>query len=145
MDDTTQPMTASQIIKEHKEEIVRLWESMVRKRIRPARREPRWIVRDHIPPFLDSLAESLDPNVNKESACEDNDNCAKHGEERAKGSNYRPKELVEEFGLLRESIFEIVRTHGTLTSRDIDIVLRSIDDGVMESIQAFTETVSKNA
>ncbi len=130
--------SAHWILTHRKEEIIEAWESRVRKQIIPARNSPEWLLRDHVPMFLDSMAESLNPAISKESACEDNDSCTKHGEQRAEFTRYKPRQLVEEYALLREAIFETVRRYGQPNDEEIDIILRSMEDGIAESVQAFS-------
>ena len=62
-----------------------------------------------------------------------------HGEDRASNRSYQLREVIFEYHILREVLFEVLETEGLLPKLERDIVLDSIEQAVNDAVVEFTE------
>jgi signal transduction histidine kinase len=131
-----QPSAAERITRD-KERILALWEDRVRREIFAARRESHPIIIDTIPLLLDDLAEALGDPHRRNLANEGATACQEHGGERARMTEWNIEDLIHEYQLLREVIFETLLATGPLTDEEQRRIRTSIDEVMKESAVAF--------
>jgi signal transduction histidine kinase len=109
----------------------------VRQAVPAARREPRPIVIDTLPAFLDHLIEALSPEHPRQLATAGTTIAQEHGGERVRLTGYRPDDIVREYQILREVLFDTLEEAGPLGFSDRQAILRSIDAAVLEACTAY--------
>ena len=62
-----------------------------------------------------------------------------HGADRASNRSYQLREVIFEYHILREVLFEVLETEGLLPKLERDIVLDSIEQAVNDAVVEFTE------
>ena len=135
-------------IKDKKEEILTLWEERCLKEVRSARVTGPRALRDSLPAFLDRLDEALaayhhtdaPPVAILEQAAIRVGKM--HGVDRACNTRYTLGEVVDEYHILRQVIFEVLEKDGPLETAARDILLDSIEQAVKNAVVEFTRAHS---
>jgi signal transduction histidine kinase len=130
---------------ENKEKILTLWEERSLKEVPAAGASPSLALRDSVPLYLDHLSEALETNRKMEFKNGfdhglDATRIGKlHGAERASNRSYVLTEVIFEYHILREVIFEILEVEGTLSANQRNIILDSIEQAVNDAAVKFSE------
>ncbi len=120
-----------------KEEILKDWAARVRNECLDAK-EKNHILYNSVPSFLDRIVEALDPSTSSSSACDvDASVCKEHGQQRATATDYTLKEVILEYGILQEIIFEVLQKETPLSQKDSAIIRKSIHQGIAESASEY--------
>ena len=114
--------------------ILRLWAERVRAEVPAAAQQPHPILANTMPRFLHYLAEALSPNHPRQEASEGSNIAQEHGGERVRLTGYRLEDLIREYQLLRDVLFEQL---APLTEAEQLTVQRSIDRAVHEACGAY--------
>ena len=115
------------------------WESQVRLLIKGAQHILHPILLNTLPVFYENIAEALTPDHPRSNATSNTDIAAAHGDERARMTSYEPEQIVHEYQLFRDAFSTVADEQGVALSRtEWNIVNRSIDSAVRESIKKFT-------
>lgn len=122
----------------YRDEIIAEWVSRVRTEVEQASRLRRVVLVDTAPAFLDNLAEALSEEHPRTTATASTNIAEEHGGERARLTKFGPDQLIKEYQLLRDTIVGRLVREVELTSRDRNIIQRSIDQGLSEAVLAFT-------
>jgi signal transduction histidine kinase len=132
--DTPRDSAASRLI-HSKEKILRQWMENAKKELPSARYQSSPVLRDELPSFLDEIADALDPNTELEIACDKDGSeiCREHGEQRAQLSQYSLKEVIQEYMLLKKSLFEVLEKTGPISKEDQSCISDSIETGILEA------------
>lgn len=101
------------------------------------------IIINTIPMFIEKLAESLCEEPQISSAVDDNNFAFEHGSERARVTRYGPEQVLEEYKLLRNLIRKELAKVSPLTERDEEIIARSFDGSIQQSMVAYFLVHSK--
>ena len=130
---------------DEKEKILSLWADRCRKEVPAAETEPSFALRDSLPHFLEHLSEALstkrrfDLKVVLASDDEAKRIGEQHGADRADNKNYELTEVIFEYHILREVIFQILEIDGPLAPILRDIILNAIEQGVNDAAVRFSE------
>lgn len=126
------------LVRSNKETILSRWKERLCRNIQAARLQSESELRDSIPKFLDRLADAINEQshisfqvVNAVSE--------HHGDQRAQLTGYTLFEMLKEYALLREVIFEVLEEEGPLPRREREIILKSIELGMSEAGCRFME------
>ncbi|MFP4092709.1 MAG: ATP-binding protein [Cyclobacteriaceae bacterium] len=129
-------MKASKIISEKKGEILSGWIELVIKDIPDARHRKLPVLKNNIPKLLDALVEALSSDDARTLVF----NSGTHGEERARETAFTLQQVLKEYRLLKQIIFNIIDEQGdTITPRERDGIMFAIDQAVEQSAEAFFE------
>jgi len=139
--DTTEeePRRLADFLRTHRETILSNWLTAVRS-LAPARRLDRPMLIDHLPRFLDDLANFLDEVRAGHTAAEPVKAPVMHALERLE-VGYNLAEVVEEYAILRQCIVELVHREGAPAMRSAQLVrLHSgIDRAIVTSTARYHE------
>lgn len=127
------------MLRAQRELILEAWESRARAEIEAARVQNRTALRDHLPTFLERLAKALDPRSELENAADGTDVCDTHGKERADLSGYTIPQVLHEYSILRQCVFETLETAAVLERQERETVLQSFDAAARDAAEAFHE------
>jgi PAS domain S-box-containing protein len=126
-------------LKLHKESIMEVWKDKICRQIEAANYQTRGEIRNHIPIFLDRLSRLLDSEHPHSASIQDVKEISEvHGEQRANLPEYTLYEMLVEYRLLREAIFEVLEVNGPLDQGTRDIILCSVEQAMTEAAQTFT-------
>ncbi len=135
-------------LKRSKEKIISLWEQRALKEIPSAGMVSTLILRNSIPVYLEHLAKSLSTSQKMDSkSVFDHDAEAMrigklHGSERAGSVHYILSEVISEYHILREVIFQVLEEEDPLSKDERDIILDSIEQIINDAAVKFTQVHS---
>ena len=136
---------SSNRIRDKKEKILRLWEERCLKEVPSAGTGTFLALRDSLPLYLDNLSEALATNRRMDfksvfARDEESTRIGKmHGADRASNRSYILTEVIFEYHILREVIFDVLENDAPLPATQRDIVLDSIEQAVNDAAVEFSE------
>jgi signal transduction histidine kinase len=136
---------SSNLLREKKEKILCLWEERSVREVASADTVVQLVLRDSIPIYLDHLSQALATNLRMDFKSvfdrdkEGNRIGKLHGADRATNKNYILTEVIYEYHILREVIFQVLETDGPLGSVQRDIILDSIEQAVNDAAVEFSD------
>ena len=139
------PGITSSHLKDKKEKILCLWEERCLREVVSAGTVSPLSLRDSLPLYLEHLSEALASNrkLDFKSVVAHDDKAARigkrHGADRAGDKNYVLTEVIFEYHILREVIFQVLETNGQLTQIQRDIIFDSIEQAVNDAAVEFSE------
>ncbi len=139
----TRATTAERLLT-HKRRIVNLWEKRANQEIVAARELQSLALRDELEGFLEQLAFTLktaDESRKKRLKRERTELGAKHGTQRAVSQGYVLEEVILEFHLLRQVIFEVLERDAELKPGERDVILDAIEQAVHDAAGGFSATL----
>jgi len=123
-----------------KDAVLRKWAERTRAEIPPARRHEPLALVDGLPHFVDQLVETLQRRDVEVARSEARGKlAAEHGRDRAQRGSWSLAEVVREYQLFRQVLFEELDGNGSgaLSRRDRDLILESIDVAVCAAAAEF--------
>jgi signal transduction histidine kinase len=132
-------------LKQKQEKILSLWEMRAVKEVTSAESSARLALRNSLPIYLDHLSEALATNRKmdfKSIATHDKEAVRigeLHGADRAGTASYSLTELIFEYHILREVIFQVLEVEGPVDSEQRDIILDSIEQAVNDAAVKFSD------
>lgn len=137
------PETASARVVIHKECIMNRWADRVQREIAAARGQSKASLYDGLPAFLESLSETIssspEDSGGERRSSENIQTCRHHGEQRARLGQYQLGDVIGEYRLLRQILFEELEKDGPLSVNERNQLLEAIDNGISQAAIAFTE------
>lgn len=122
-----------------KPEILRLWVERLRRNVPAADQQERVVLRDHVPSFLDEVVKALASGKAAGTPLSQDDLSNEHGKQRAALDEYSIEEVLLEYGLLRETIFEVLEAEGLLPVFARDVILNSIECAMQKAGAIFMQ------
>lgn len=135
---TTTGSRAGDRLLAHKERILSRWEARLRAEIPAAAREPSLILINTLPEILDQLAESFSARHPRRSVTQVNTFSSEHGGERVRLTHFRLEDLIGEYTLLREVLFEVLEEEGPLAVEERNLLVSSLDQAMMEACAGYS-------
>lgn len=138
--------SASERLQRNVERIMHLWEERARQEVGADMPHDSLVLRDSLPQYLTQLSDALStlhrsPTQLKadkvESTCLGNE----HGRDRAGYADYSISELILEYHILRQVIFQVLEADAPLGVRERDIVINSIEQAVNDAATQFSQTL----
>ena len=123
-----------------KDALLRKWAERTRAEIPPARQHAPLAIIDGLPRFVDQLVETLQRrDVEAARSARQGNLAADHGRDRAMRGDWSLVEVVREYQLFRQVVFEELDGGGerALDGRDRDLILESIDIAVRNAAEEF--------
>jgi hypothetical protein len=126
---------------------MRLWEKRARDRVSASTHQNSLVLQDSLPLYLNQLVDQLSNIIVRTSAritadeLESTRICKLHGHERAGYADYSITQLIFEYHLLRQVIFQVLEEEAPLGVRDRDIIIGYIEQGVNDAATQFSETL----
>ena len=130
-------VTARQVLAV-REDVFAEWEGRVRARLIGAATVAHPILLDTLPMFYGNLVEAFSPAIGRENAASNTSAAAGHGAERARTTEYKTAEVVQEYQILRDCLHEVCASrHVLFTSEELAIITRSFDQAIREAVSEF--------
>ena len=136
---------SSNIISDHKEKILSAWEARAHNEVRSAVKVASLVLRNSLPLYLDHLSAALATNRKMDawsvfSRDQEGARIGKlHGADRADNTSYYLTDVIFEYHILREVIFQVLEVEAPLPGIQRDIILDSIEQAVNDAVVKFSE------
>lgn len=132
---------ASSILNEQVVEIIDAWAERVRQQVASSEAQDVATLRNAFPRFIQSLTNVISTtrsSMDGERFINENkENCRRHGAERARIPQYTLEEVIEEYKILRQVIFDYLERERELRTHERDKLLDAIDSGISEAATEF--------
>ncbi|MEG3925205.1 MULTISPECIES: HAMP domain-containing sensor histidine kinase [unclassified Microcoleus] len=138
---------ASDRLKQNSEKIMRMWEKRARDEVGASTHQDSLVLQDSLPLYLNQLVDELSNRIDRTPARITADEVEstrigkKHGHERAGYADYSMSQLIFEYQILRQVIFQVLEEEAPLGVRDRDIIIGSIEQAVNDAATQFSETL----
>lgn len=145
--DTKNLAPISERLKEKINEIMIIWEERVLLEIKAANHQGTLALRDSIPEYLIQLSSVLSTTVERTRAREKMDHeesirlGKKHGQERAESINYTMDQMILEYHILRQVIFDVLEEDVAIEAIPREVIICSIEQAVNDAATQFSETL----
>lgn len=132
-------------LKDKKERILSLWEQRCLREVHSAKSTKHLALLNSLPTYLDHLSECLATNCRMDhQSILDREREAtrigrQHGSDRAGIRSYELAEVIFEYHILREVIFQVLEEDGPLEPIHRDLILDSIEQAVNDAAVEFSE------
>ncbi len=127
--------------------IMHHWEGRALDEIDASVHQKSLALRNSLPIFLDHLATALSTSRDRSSARKKREQDATtevsktHGRERAGMAKYTLDQLIFEYHILREVIFDVLETESPLSAVEREVIICSIEQSVNDAATQFSETL----
>ena len=138
---------ASDRLKQNAEKIMRMWEQRARDEVGASTHQNSLVLQDSLPLYSNQLVDELSNRIDRTPARITADEVEStrigklHGHERAGYADYSMTQLIFEYQLLRQVIFQVLEEEAPLEVRDRDIIIGSIEQAVNDAATQFSETL----
>ncbi|MBA2403947.1 MAG: sensor histidine kinase, partial [Bdellovibrionales bacterium] len=137
----------SNLLKKRSTEIMNLWHERAIVEIQAAHFQKTLALRNSLPIYLSQLADALSTTINRTSARKRFDKDAstrigqKHGKERAASRHYTMDQMILEYHILRQVIFDVLERDYKLSTIELEVIICSVEQAVNDAATQFTETL----
>jgi len=136
--------TVVQRLNDCRERIIEIWGKRARHELPAARMQTSFALRDHLPSLLKNLADTLTKEVDPDLVQETAEIGRDHGSQRATLEEYSLNQVLVEYRLLRQVIFEVLSEHGERLELKTEQVIHDvIDCGVANAAAEFLHIQSR--
>ena len=138
---------ASDRLKQNAEKIMQMWEKRARDEVSASTHQNSLVLQDSLPLYLNQLVDELSNRIVRTSARITADEVEStrigklHGHERAGYADYSMSQLIFEYHILRQVIFQVLEEEAPLEVQDRDIIIGSIEQAVNDAATQFSETL----
>ncbi|MEP1079154.1 HAMP domain-containing histidine kinase [Leptolyngbya sp. PL-A3] len=141
------PSQTSDRLKQNAERIMQLWEARARDEVSAAMHQNSLVLQNSLPRYLAQLINDLSTGIYRTPARIEADDLEStrigkhHGQERAGYADYSINQLILEYHILRQVIFQVLEADEPLGVRDRDIIIGSIEQAVNDAASEFSKTL----
>ena len=127
--------------------IMQMWEERARAEVSASIHQDSLVLQDSLPLYLNQLVDELSTKIKRTPARISADKVEStrigklHGEERAGFADYSMTQLIFEYHILRQVIFQVLEEEGPLAVRERDIIIDSIEQAVNDAATQFSQTL----
>ncbi|XHX79412.1 MAG: sensor histidine kinase [Stenomitos frigidus ULC029] len=138
---------ASERLRQNAKRIMQLWEERAREEVSACMHQDSLVLQDSLPLYLDHLVDALATDIVRTVARIEDDRVEggrigkKHGRERASYADYSMTQLIFEYHILRQIIFQVLEEEAPLDVRERDIIIASIEQAVNDAATQFSQTL----
>lgn len=135
-------------LKLNADRIMQEWEDRANQEVLAAMHLESLALRNSLPQLLGHLADALSTTIDRTSARKRWDRAEslrvgqEHGQERAESYNYTMDQMISEYHILREVIFDVMdEEDGSFSSIEREVVTCAIEQAVNDAATQFSETL----
>jgi signal transduction histidine kinase len=138
---------ASDRLKQNAQRIMQIWEKRARDEVSSSIHQNSLALQDSLPQYLNQLVNELSTKIERTPARIATDEVEstrigkQHGHERAGYADYSMSQLIFEYHMLRQVIFQILEEEAPLGVRERDIIIDSIEQAVNDAATQFSQTL----
>jgi signal transduction histidine kinase len=139
--------SVSDRLQQNAQTIMQMWEKRARDEVGASMHQDSLVLQDSLPLYLNQLVDELSNRINRTSAQIEADEIEstrigkKHGHERAGYADYSMSQLIFEYHILRQVIFQVLEEEAPLDVWSRDIIIGSIEQAVNDSASQFSATL----
>jgi light-regulated signal transduction histidine kinase (bacteriophytochrome) len=128
--------------------IMSQWQDRALKQIASVRQMDVLVLRDSIPEYLMQLASALSTTIDRTAAriIFDKEASArtghKHGQTRSESFNYTIDQLIFEYHILRQVIFEVLEKESPISQTEREVIICSIEQAVNDAATEFSNRLN---
>lgn len=128
------------VLNQNKKKILKNWESIVRHEVPAAKIQPIPALIDSLPQIIDTMVAKLCEHASPEEIQgEQEDLAVAHAQERARMANYSIDQVISEFNILREVIFDVIDPKGYMPLKQAKLLWDSISLAINNAATEFAE------
>lgn len=141
------PNQVSDSLQQKASRIMEMWEERVRIEIGASVNHDSFVLQDSLPEYLNQLINELSTRIDRSPARIATDKVEstrlgnKHGHERASFADYSINQLILEYHILRQVIFQVLEEETPLGVQERDIIICSIEQAVNDAATQFSQTL----
>ncbi|MBW4486975.1 MAG: HAMP domain-containing histidine kinase [Trichocoleus desertorum ATA4-8-CV12] len=138
---------ASDQLKQNAPRIMQIWEKRARDEVNATMHQNSLVLQDSLPLYLDQLSDELSTTIHRTPSRIASDEVEStrigklHGHERAGYADYSMSQLIFEYHILRQVIFQVLEEEAPLDVRERDIIIGSIEQAVNDAATQFSQTL----
>lgn len=138
---------ASDRLKQNTQRIMRMWEERARDEVVASIHQNSLVLQNSLPQYLNQLVDELSNKIEKTPTRIKADQLEstrigkQHGHERAGFADYSMTQLIFEYHILRQVIFQVLEEESPLKTRERDIIIDSIEQAVNDAATQFSQTL----
>jgi signal transduction histidine kinase len=139
--------STSSWFKQDAKRIMQMWEDRARNEVSEAMHHNSLVLQDSLPEYLNQLIDELSTKIERTPAriradkVESTRIGKQHGHDRAGYANYSMAQLIFEYHILRQVIFQVLEEKAPLDVRERDIIIDSIEQAVDDAATQFSQTL----
>ncbi|TVQ07061.1 MAG: sensor histidine kinase [Leptolyngbya sp. DLM2.Bin27] len=137
----------SEHLKQRSQEIIEMWEARVRAEIAASNHQESLVLRNSLPKYINHLADSLSNQSERTSdqiemtRLQSTQVSLEHGQERAGYADYSLPQLIFEYRILRQIIFQVLEAEAPLEPKERDLIVDSLEQAVSDAATQFSQTL----
>lgn len=137
----------SNCLKQNAQKIMQMWEVRARSEVGASIHQDSLVLQNSLPRYLNQLVSELSIRVDGTSARIVDDKVEQtrfgklHGHDRAGYADYSMSQLIFEYHILRQVIFQVLEEEAPLERQDRDLILSSIEQAVNDAATQFSQTL----
>lgn len=142
-------ISTSQKLQNKSAQIMDIWVARALEEVEAACFQKTLALRNSLPEYLTQLVDALSKTIDRTEARKRFDKAAslrvgkKHGKERAGAMDYTMDQMILEYHILRQVIFDVMEEDGTaLNIIDTEIIICSVEQAVNDAATEFSNTLS---
>jgi signal transduction histidine kinase len=133
-------------LKQHAQKIMRIWEERARDEVSASLHQDSLVLQNSLPQYLNQLVDELSTKIEtpariKVDKLENTRLSKQHGHERAGFADYSMTQLIFEYHILRQVIFQVLEEEVPLEPKERDIIIDSIEQAVNDAATQFSHTL----
>ncbi len=138
---------ASNRLQQNAKRIMQLWEERARDEVSAAIHQSSLVLQDSLPQYLNQLVNELSTKIERTPARINADKVKsdrigkQHGRERAGYADYSITQIIFEYHILRQVIFQVLEEEAPLDMRERDVIITSIEQAVNDAATQFAQTL----
>ena len=129
-------MKVSDIIRQHKEQILQEWIASIKKEVPEAKKHDLVALQNDVPDLLDDIAADLDAQQVDQDTHDD----IEHGKLRADFDNYSLSHVIREYRLLLRTILSVIDEHSPIQLEERDKIIFLITLAIEQAAEVFFQT-----
>lgn len=139
--------TTSTRLKKNIPHIIAAWEKRALLEVMSAHHQDSLALRNSLPEYLAQMADDLSKNIDRTQARNRSDKeestrvGKRHGSERAASLNYTMDQMILEYHILRQVLFDIMEEEKDLTSTEREVMICSIEQAVNDAATQFSDSL----
>jgi signal transduction histidine kinase len=137
----------SERLQQNAQKIMQMWEVRARNEVGASMHQDSLVLQNSLPLYLNQLVDELSTQIDRTPAqittaqVESTRISKQHGHERAGYADYSITQLIFEYHILRQVIFQVLEEEAPLDMRERDIIIGSIEQAVNNAATQFSETL----
>ena len=141
------PNQASLCLQKNKVKIMVLWEARAKKEVAAALEKKSLALQDSLPEYLLQLVDALSTTIDRTELriqfdLQESERIGrKHGRERASSQDYTMDQMIFEYHILRQVIFDVIEEELVIAPVEREIIICSIEQAVNNAATQFSATL----